>query len=183
MFELKERLYRININEWPKYTQALALLMMAEYSVIRNWILDTALYETLHNVLYSVRYSSDIGKGEYVLERNLTAEELSKILEEYNFEVQLDDAFQVEGNTVLNTPVDRYGSSIGTDFLYDHTIIHYFLKKAVFLNFYNELAKHFGFMDDGIVLDLNAINAHFRSQIIGEMPVTEFSSSLVTLLR
>jgi hypothetical protein len=170
MFEVEERLYRLDKKEWPKYAQALALLMMAEYMVIRNWILDTAVHETLHNVLYSVRYSSDIGKGEYVLERNLTAEEVSKILEEYNFEVQMDKAFQVEGNTVLNTPVDRYGSSIGTDFLYDHTIIHYFLKKAVFLNFYNALAKQFRFTDDAIDFDLGVIKNRFRSQIIGEIP-------------
>ena len=184
MFQLEERLFGIHIKEWPKYTQALVLLMMAEYSVVRNWILDTAIYETLHNVLYSVRYSSDIGKGEYVLERNLTAGEVSKILEEYNFEVQMDNAFQIEGNTVLNIPVDRYGSSIGTDFLYDQTIIHYFLNKTLFLYFYNELAEHFGFIgDDAITMDLNAINADFRYQIIGEKPVTELIPSLVTLLR
>jgi hypothetical protein len=170
MFEVENRLYRIDKKEWPKYTQALALLMMAEYTVIRNWIIDTALNETLHNVLYSVRYSSDIGKGEYVLERNLTAEQLSKILEEYNFEVQLEDAFHVEGNTVLKIPVDRYGSSIGTDFLYDHTIIQYILIKAVLLNFYSELAEHFGFMDDTIYNDFNAITADLRSQIIGKKP-------------
>ena len=170
MFEVEERLFNIHPSEWPKYAQALALLMMAEYTVIRNWILDTAVYETLHNVMYSVRYSSDIGKGEYVLERNLTAEQLSKILEEYNFEVQLEDAFHVEGNTVLKIPVDRYGSSIGTDFLYDHTIIQYILIKAVLLNFYSELAEHFGFMDDTIYNDFNAITADLRSQIIGKKP-------------
>jgi len=128
----------------PDHIYALALLIGAEIEEIQAWILKTVGKEINENIECSIRYSSESGKGESLLERGLTIDEVSIILEDFNFEMHPMKAFQVDNNNILDFPVYRYGINMGTDFIYDKSEFQYALTKNLFSYIYCELMKHLG---------------------------------------
>ncbi len=114
---LKDQLFELDYDSWPRYAKALILVMNAEHAATKWWIVDLALHEVLHNVEFYLTYSSDSARGEQVTRYHLSAEQLTHLLEEYNFTLHPGEVFNVYGNSVLSQPVNRFSALMRAHFI------------------------------------------------------------------
>ena len=145
IYSIKPELLKLGSDKWPRYIKALILIMNAEYAAVKWWMVDKALDEVLRNVEFYITYSSDIRMGEHVSAYHLSAEQLTALLEEYNFTNHPDWIFNVHHNTLLREPVNRYGSLMKANFIYHKGEHLFFLRKKLFGHFFEEITKHMKF--------------------------------------
>lgn len=165
MYALQQKYKGRELEEYPKYIHALILLMGAEFTSTRNWIYKTVKDEIFTNIEFSVRLSSEDGKADGVLLPGLSIEELSTILEDYNFYIHPKQAFKIDNNTITNVPLYRYGVQEG-GFSYDKTEFQYALIMNMFNYLYPELKRHFGFYEFVEQLKIKEQMATFRNSIL-----------------
>jgi hypothetical protein len=167
IYELLQIHREQELDQFPNHVHALILLISAEVYAIEEWMAKTALDEINNNIVFSVRHSSNYDKVDDFLLNRYTLEELATHLEDYNFEIQPDQIFDVNSSSILNSPLYKYGVQERSD-LYDKTEFQYALKVNLFKYFYTELKKHMCFSDEleGDLKD-HYINS-IRSSVIKE---------------
>lgn len=145
MYALEQKFAGRKLKKLPKYVHALLLLMEAEFSAVKYWIYST-VKEEIKNIEFSIRLSSEDGKTDGVYLPGLSIEELSTVLEDYNFNVHPNQIFKVDNNTITNSPLFRYGVQEG-GFSYHKTEFQYALVSNLLEYLYTQLKQHIGYYD------------------------------------